>query len=38
MDAPGRLYAGQPDRAAAEVLESDHLDTARNGMIEGLPT
>ena len=35
---PADITAANPVGLRLQVLESDHLDTARNGMIEGLPT
>jgi len=35
---PADITPANPIGLRLQVLESDHLDTARNGMIEGLPT
>ena len=35
---PADITPANPIGLRLQVLESDHLDTARNGMVEGLPT
>jgi len=35
---PADFTPANPIGLRLQVLESDHLDTVRNGMIEGLPT